>query len=200
MTTFTFPDVQWCAPVSVTGDAPVLNIFQPVAKTAFTDGLWNPVDCIVVADKVFFNVCHFDKPGISCIVEKWCITTPAVWIAVFVFWCCKQFAAFAQVFDDFWICVFYKHTIPGCTACHFAFLVNKLYQWQTVTAAYLCVVFTECRCDMNNTCTVCQCNVVSTSYVETFFFRVYKVPQWFVFFEFQVFTCVGFQNFVFAFA
>ena len=56
MTAFTFPDVQWCTPVSVTGDTPVLNIFQPVAKTAFADGLWNPVDCIVVADTNRFGL------------------------------------------------------------------------------------------------------------------------------------------------
>ena len=35
VTTFTFPDGQWCTPVSFTGQTPVDNVFQEVAETAF---------------------------------------------------------------------------------------------------------------------------------------------------------------------
>ena len=38
------PDIQRSTPVTVTADAPVLNVLQPVAETAFTDALRNPVD------------------------------------------------------------------------------------------------------------------------------------------------------------
>ena len=50
MTAFTLPDIQWSSPVTVTADTPVLNVFQPVTKTAFADGFRNPVDGVVVAD------------------------------------------------------------------------------------------------------------------------------------------------------
>ena len=44
----TLPDRKRGAPVAVAADAPVLNIFQPVAKPAGADGRRNPVDRIVV--------------------------------------------------------------------------------------------------------------------------------------------------------
>ena len=85
MATFTFPDIQRRTPVTVTADAPVLNIFQPVAETAFTDTFRNPVDRIVIADQIILHLCHFDEPGFSCIIDQRCIAAPAVWIAVFKF-------------------------------------------------------------------------------------------------------------------
>ena len=53
-----------------------------VTETSFTNALRNPVNCIVVADQVIFNCCHLDKPGFTCIVDQWCITSPAVRIII----------------------------------------------------------------------------------------------------------------------
>ena len=78
----TLPDVEWCSPVTVTGDTPVLNIFKPVSETSLTDGLRNPVYGLVVGNEVITNLCHLDEPGLSCIVDEWCVTSPAVWILV----------------------------------------------------------------------------------------------------------------------
>ena len=55
MSAFTLPDVQWCSPVTVSGNTPVLHILQPVAETTFTDAFRDPVDGIVVADQVILT-------------------------------------------------------------------------------------------------------------------------------------------------
>ena len=50
MTAAAFPDVKRSAPVTVTGDCPVLYIGKPVAETSLADGFGNPIDGVVVAD------------------------------------------------------------------------------------------------------------------------------------------------------
>ena len=52
MAAFAFPNRQRRAPVTVTGQAPILYMFEPVAKTAFTDGFRNPVDLVVVGNQL----------------------------------------------------------------------------------------------------------------------------------------------------
>ena len=78
MSTFTLPYRKWCSPVTVTGDTPVLDILKPVTETSFSDGIRDPVYSIVVADQVIFDCSHFDKPGFSCVIDEWCVTSPAV--------------------------------------------------------------------------------------------------------------------------
>ena len=61
MSTLALPDIQWCSPVTVTADSPVLNVLDPVTETSFTDAFRNPVDCIVVGDQVIFYFCYLDE-------------------------------------------------------------------------------------------------------------------------------------------
>ncbi len=56
------PDIERCSPVSVTGDSPVLDVLKPVTESALADRLRNPVDLLVVADKVILNLGDLDKP------------------------------------------------------------------------------------------------------------------------------------------
>src|SRR5699024_8935859 len=85
MAALAFPYVERCSPVTVSADSPVLNIFQPVAEAAFSDTLRDPVDGVVIPDQVLFDCSHLDKPGFSSIVDKRCVTSPAVRIAVLKF-------------------------------------------------------------------------------------------------------------------
>ena len=78
----TFPDVQRSAPVTVPGDAPVLDVLQPVAESSLADGGRDPVDLLVVADQVVLDRRHLDEPGLSRIVEKGRAASPAVGIVV----------------------------------------------------------------------------------------------------------------------
>ena len=52
MSALTLPDVQWCSPVTVSGNTPVLNVLKPVTETSLTDALRNPVDSIIVTDQI----------------------------------------------------------------------------------------------------------------------------------------------------
>ena len=82
---FTLPDIEWCAPVTVTWDSPILYILKPVSETSWTDRLRNPVYCIVVSDKIILYCCLLDVPWLSCIVDKRLVTSPAVWILMLKF-------------------------------------------------------------------------------------------------------------------
>ena len=42
------PNIERRAPVTVSGNSPVLNILQPVAETPLPDGRRNPVDSLIV--------------------------------------------------------------------------------------------------------------------------------------------------------
>ena len=82
MTALTLPYGKWSSPVTVSGDAPVLDILQPVAKPAFSDGFWDPVDHVVIADQILLHGGHLDKPGFTGIVDQRSIAAPAMGIAV----------------------------------------------------------------------------------------------------------------------
>ncbi len=141
------------------GNTPVLNVLQPVAETAFTDALRNPVDGVVVADQIIFYSCHLDEPGFSCIVDQWCITTPAVWIVMLKFRCfeevplCPDLRTFGSAF--------LQNTCIRCLFGQITFSVYELYKRKVILAADTAVVFTKCRCDMNNTGTIAHGYVVS---------------------------------------
>ena len=62
VTAFALPDVERRTPVTVTADTLVLNVFEPVAEASLADAFGDPVDGIVVSDKVVPDRRHFDKP------------------------------------------------------------------------------------------------------------------------------------------
>ena len=201
MSAFTLPDVQWCSPVTVTADTPVLNVFKPVAETSFTDALRDPVDCIVISDQVILNCCHLDEPGFSCIVDQWCITSPAVWIIMLEFRSIEELAFFVQICKDHRICFLYENACVWCLFCQVTLSVYELYEWQFIVTSDSAVVFTECRCDVNDTCTITHSNVVITGYEMSFLFLFCcclscTCEKRLVCFVFQVCSFVGFQNFI----
>ncbi len=55
MSALTLPDIERGSPVTVSGNAPVLNILQPVPEASLADAIRNPVDGIVVADQVILH-------------------------------------------------------------------------------------------------------------------------------------------------
>ena len=94
----TFPDIERGSPVTVTADAPVLNILDPIAETSFTDALRNPVDRVIIRDQVVPYYCHLDEPGLARIVDQRRVTSPAVRIAVLELRCIKEKASRIQIF------------------------------------------------------------------------------------------------------
>ena len=205
MSALTLPNIQRSSPVTVTADTPVLNILQPVAKTSFTDAFRNPVDGVVIADQVIFDSCHLDEPGFSCVVDQRSVASPAVRIAVFKLRCIKQKSSLIEVFQHERICFFYKDTAKRCIFRQVTFAVNQLYKRQSVFTSDFRIVFTKCRCDMNDTGTICQCYVSITNNIKCFFVLFFcmngcTAVQWFVLFIFQVCSFVILQYIVSIFA
>ena len=164
-----FPYVKRCAPVTVAADAPVLYVFQPVSEAALSDCRRNPVYCIVICNKLVADSRHADEPGLTCVVDERCITAPAVWIAVLEYRCLEELAGNFEILDDERVCVLYEYSRPIRILSHFALAVYELYESNIVLVADTGIVFTECRCRMNDTCTVGCCDVIIAHYEECFF-------------------------------
>ena len=98
-TAFTFPNVKRSTPISVVLEMPQSCTFAiQVAETACAYRRRNPVDCIIVFYKVVTNRRHLDKPRFSCVVDKRCVTAPAVRVAVLKFRGGKKCAGFFKSF------------------------------------------------------------------------------------------------------
>ena len=82
MAALTLPYGKRRSPVTVSGDAPVLDVLQPVAEAAFSNGFRDPVDLIVVFNQVVLYGRHLDEPGLSRIIDERRPAAPAVGIAV----------------------------------------------------------------------------------------------------------------------
>ena len=73
----------------------------------------------------------------------------------------EKSAVFFEHFDDDLVCVFDKHIseVSGFGDKSASF-VDHLDERQIVLPAHSAVVFTKCRCDMDNACAVCQGDVI----------------------------------------
>ena len=200
MAAFALPDVQRGAPVTVTADAPVLDIFQPVAETALADGLGNPVDGVVIADQVLFYVGHADEPAVAGVIDEGGIAAPAVGIAVGELGRREQQAAAFQILQHFLVGVLAEHAGPLGFLGHFALGVHQLDKGQTVFPAHVGVVLTKGGSNVNHAGTVGQSDVLVTGDIPALFLGFHIMEQGFVLFIFQIFTHIGFQNGVGAFA
>ena len=174
---FAFPDVERGTPVTVTGDCPILQVLQPVTETSLADGFRDPVDLVVVADHVFLHRGHLDVPALTRVVQKRCITSPAVRIAVFKFRCRKEQLSCRQVLEYFrigtdhalsqFLCVgLAAHTSKRGALLQYTLFVYHLYERQVILAAYVRIVFTEGRSDMYHAGTIGHRNVFVTYYIE----------------------------------
>ena len=201
MTAAALPDIQWSSPVTVTADSPVLNVLKPVAETSFTDALRDPVNGVVIADQVIFNSCHFNKPGFSCVVDQWCIATPAVWVIMLKFRSIEQLAFFFKISQYHWVCFLNKYTGIWCLSSKITLAIYKLYKRKVIFTSYTAVVFTKCRSDMNDTGTITHGNVVITYEIMRFlalgcYIVTCAFKQRLIFLVFQVFSFIGFQNLI----
>ena len=62
MSALASPDRDRSTPVSVSGDGPVLDLFQPVSEALLSDEFRIPVDGIVVRDQPIAKLRHGDVP------------------------------------------------------------------------------------------------------------------------------------------
>ena len=200
MTTLTLPDVQRSSPVTVTADAPVLHIFQPVTETAFSDALGDPVYGVVVADEVVFHSRHFDEPGLTRIVNQRSIASPAMRVAVFKLRSGKEKASLVQVFQDHGICFLTENACPGSFRSHLTLGVYQLQERKVISSADFGVILTEGRSDMNNTGTITHGYIGIADNVICFFLQFLEVVERLILFVLQIFSFIGLQNLIGALA
>ena len=81
----------------------------------------------------------------------------------------EELAFFVQICEDHRICFLYENACVWCLFCQVTLSVYELYEWQFIVTSDSAVVFTECRCDVNDTCTITHSNVVITGYEMSFF-------------------------------
>ena len=173
------PDVQGSSPVSVAGDAPVLNVLQPVAETALSDVRRDPVDLLVAIYKVIPDVRHLDEPGLARIVKERRAAAPAVRIIMLEFGRGEQKAARAQVLEDFrvgadraffdlFLSGLAAHAGEGCSLHKASLRVNELDERSVVLPADSRVVFTESGSDVDDAGTVRHRYIVVAVHEESF--------------------------------
>ena len=200
-TAFTFPDVKRSSPVTVTGNCPVLNIFKPVAETSLTDGFRNPVYGIVITDQII-PYCGFpDIPGFSCIVNKRCITSPAVRIFMLKLRCIEELSFLIQIDKDILIGILHELTGIRCLCGKASLAINKLYKRKVIVTANSRIIFTKSRCDMNDTGTICHGYIVITGNEKAFLMLLFGTfscagIKRFVFTAFQILTLISLKNFI----
>jgi len=123
----TYPNRKRGAPVTLSADCPINNVFQEVSHTSVLDILRVPRDCVVVTQQGVLYGCSLDKPGSSSVIEKRSVTSPTEGIRVGVLLTPVKTPTRLQVFYDQRIRFFDKHAFP---LCHFlgesSFLINPV--------------------------------------------------------------------------
>ena len=97
---FVAPNRQWCTPETATRKVPVVQVFEPVAKSARSRGFGMPADGLVQLGHTLLLRRRADKPRIERIVEHGLVGAPAMGIVVDVFLNFKHLALHLQIHAD----------------------------------------------------------------------------------------------------
>ena len=141
-------------PVTVARDAPVLNVFQPVAETSLTDILRVPVYRRVVRYQPVLDGGHLNEPAVAGVVYQRRLAAPAVGVLMLELGCGEKLAFAVKVFEHLGVCLLHEESRVGGLSGHIACAVNELNEGQVILSADVRVVLTECGSDMNDTGTV----------------------------------------------
>ncbi|MNV31648.1 hypothetical protein D3C71_1229630 [compost metagenome] len=136
-----------------------------------------PIYTVVVSNQLIFDRCSVDEPAVCCVVQEWCITTPAERIAVLVFFFAVKQSFFRQSFNDIQIAIFHeasskiRHYIRILTG-----IINYVHEADAILSASLIVIFTMRWCHVHDPCTTGICNKGST--YDDIAFLCLDVSEW----------------------
>ena len=195
------PDVERSPPITISRYRPILDVLQPVAEASGTDGLRDPVDGFIVSDKIVLDLGHLDIPGLSRIVDKRCITTPAERIIMLELRRREQQLFLGKILDHHRISVLDKCSDIRSLLSHKSLVIDELYKRQIIVSADLGIVLTKCRSDMNYTCTVCHGYIAVTGDEVSLFMlllagRLYKIKERLVLLSLKVCSLEALQNLI----
>src|SRR5574344_1192282 len=77
-----------------------------------------------------------------------------------------KLAFFFKVFKYHRISLLYEDSGIRCLRCKVSLSINELNKRKIVFTSYICIIFTKCRSDMNDSGTICHCDIRVTSYEE----------------------------------
>ena len=95
----------------------------------------------------------------------------------------EECSVFLEHFYDDLVCIFDKHTFKVfCFGDKLASFIDHLYKRQIVLSAHSAIIFTKGRCDVDNACAICQCDVVIVDNVVCFLLCAsFVCEKWLVF-------------------
>ncbi len=189
MSAFASPDINRRAPVSVSGDRPVVDIFQPVSETLFSHEIREPVYSIVIGDQLILQLGHFDIPARLRIVDQRSSASPAMRIIVLHFLLRVDLVFRRQPLDDLHVELRIQHKAAGPWSLGIvALLVHRIRYRQAVFLSGIVVVFTESRRGMNDTGAVFNGDIVVAGHIERLLIHLDERHELFIFDIFQILT------------
>ena len=190
----TFPYIKRSSPISVTGNTPVLNIFDPLSESSGTNCFRNPIHFIIILYKLVSDRRHFDKPSVSGIIDKRSVTTPAIGIRMFEIERSEQKPSVRKRTENLLVSVFAKHTRPIGLGRHLSFCVYKLQKRKIIISSDSRVVLAERRRYMDNSGTVGKSDITVASDKISFFIKFREIKKRKILFILELFTVILLNN------
>ena len=141
-------------------------MLQPLTETALTDRIRQPVNGIVVRNKLFLYISHLDEPGLTSIINQWSIATPAMWIAMLKLWSLEELTAVTEIFKNHWVSILYEYAFPISLSSQITLSIYILYKIHIIVTANAGIILTESRCSMNDTSTIRGGYIIIAHYIE----------------------------------
>lgn len=189
------PERDGITPKPISWETPVTSIFEPIPEPALLDGFWDPISLDIILDKVFFDVCDFDKPAGYSLVNERSIASPAERIVVLNGLDSYNSAFLLQIFYNFLIAFLYVDSfIVLHFTCESSILIER--HWgivrrnQLFRNAHLVILLTETGSTVHDACTSIWCNEAGSLHFETAIFssRLEIRKYWHILQPFQITT------------
>ena len=115
--------------------------------------------------------------------------------------CVKELSFLIKVLQYLRVRILNKHACIRRFLRQITLAVYKLYERKVIFSANLGIILTKCRCNMNDSSTICHCDIGVTYYIMTLFILFCSRfsctgKKRFIFAVFKVFSFIGFQYLV----
>lgn len=196
---------QWdrVTPISISWEAPVFSVLQPVIESFLLNGLWNPVSFVVVLDQIFLKISNLDEPGWYSLVNQRCVTSPTERIVVNLGTTLNNSSSVFNVLYDDFVGIFDIDSFENWTFFgEFSVFINR-HWWvigvdNSLGNTDFIIFLTETWSTMDDTGTWVISNEISCNDLEaTVFLSISKeLEHRKIFLSFQILSFELFKNFI----
>src|SRR5699024_11190214 len=89
-------------------DIPIDKILEHFSEMAVLNMMGIPFYYLIVLQQLILHFCRLDEPAFNRIVKKWRTTTPAMWIAMLIFFFMEKQSFIGKVLYNVDIAIFHK--------------------------------------------------------------------------------------------